>query len=448
MRWANRVQTLRWNSILSDYLTANFIYTHTNYDYTLNTTMGLSSYIWDSGIDDHTVKADFSYYCSAKSSFRFGGQVTHHNYRPGTISSLDEEVITTMADKKSLEYALFASSELKVTENLHVKAGLRFSAIQNMGEAKVFLFDENYKVTDTLQYGKGDIYNTYAGFEPRISAAYLLSEKLSVKSSYARTLQYVQPASNSASGMPHDIWFPVSPNLKPQVSDQVSAGVFRNMFNNMIETSAELYYKEMDNQIDFRDNANMYFNELLEGEIRTGIAKAYGVEFLLRKNSGAFTGWIGYTYSKARRRIQSINNDNWYDANYDKPHNLTIVVNYELTERLKLGATWIYTTGAPVTLPTSRWEYAGMIMPGYSERNGYRLPDYHRLDLSATIILNKNKKVSGFTNELNISAYNAYNRKNPFTIFFTPEEKGSSNMKAYALSMFGIVPSLTWNFRF
>lgn len=448
MRWANMTNTVRWNSLISEKLTANFLYTYTNYDYELKTTMGLSNYIWSSGINDHSIKADFSYYHNNNSTLRFGGQATHHNYKPGTISSLDNELIIEMADKNSLEYALFGSTEIKISEKFHLQAGLRFSAIQNIGEAKVFLFDNSYEVTDTLQYGKGDIYNTYAGLEPRLSAAWIISERLSVKSSISRTRQYVQPASNSSSGMPHDVWFPVSPNLKPQVSDQISTGVFRNMFNNTIEISAEIYYKEMDNQIDFRDNANMFFNDLLEGEIRTGIAKAYGVEFLARKNNGSLTGWIGYTYSKARRKIENINNDNWYDANYDKPHNLTIVLNYELNSRLNLGATWVYTTGGPVTLPTSRWEYAGMIMPGYSERNGYRLPDYHRLDISATIKLNRTEKISGFSNELNISAYNAYNRKNPFTIFFTPEEKGSNNMKAYALSMFGIVPSITWNFRF
>jgi hypothetical protein len=290
------------------------------------------------------------------------------------------------------------------------------------------------------------VYHHTVGLEPRLNAVYLLSENASFKGGYARTRQYVQPATNSASGMPYDIWFPVSPNVEPQISDMVSVGYFRTILNNTLELSVEAYGRKMDHQIDFRHNADLFFNELIEGEIRTGKAEAYGAELLIRKQQGALTGWIGYTASRVRRKIAEVNDNRWYNANYDKPHNFTAVVNYELNKRISAGATFVFTTGAPVTLPTGRWEHAGMIMPSYSERNGYRLPNYHRLDLSATIALNKPE--SKLKNDLNISVYNVYNRKNPFTIFFTPEEQGSNTMKAYALSMFGIVPSITWNFRF
>jgi hypothetical protein len=215
----------------------------------------------------------------------------------------------------------------------------------------------------------------------------------------------------------------------------------------MFELSGEIYYKYMQNQIDFKDNAQLIFNEHIEAEIRTGIAKSYGLELMLRKQKGSFTGWIGYTLSKTQRKIEDINNHNWYSASFDKPHNLTIVLAYHLNETINIGATWIYSTGNPTTLPTGRWEYGGLIMPSYSGRNDYRLPDYHRLDLSVNFNLTKNpeKRVK---HELNLSCYNVYNRKNPFTIYFEPEEKGSHNMKAYQLSLFGIVPSITWNFNF
>lgn len=448
MQWANHTGTVRWSTLLSQRLSANFLYAFSGYDYRLNNNMGASSFIWTSGIRDHSVRGDFNYYQDDKGALRFGFQVTRHNFKPGKITSQDKELLVDLNDNKSLEYALFATKELSIGKRLNVQAGLRFSAIQNIGEATVFMYDEQYNLTDSMFYSKGEVYNTYCGLEPRISGAYLLSDKTSVKAGIARTRQYVQPASNSSSGMPHDIWFPVSPNLKPQVSDQASIGIFRNFLSNMIETSVEGYCKKMDNQIDFRHNADIFFNEKLEGEIRTGIAKAYGLEVLIRKQYGSFTGWIGYTLSKVERRIDEINDGNWYSADYDKPHNLTIVLNYDISERIAMGATWIYTTGAPITLPTGRWEHAGLIMPGYSERNGYRLPDYHRLDISSTIQLNKVEKQSRVKSELNFSVYNAYNRKNPFTIFFQPEKPGSNTMKAYALSMFGIVPSVTWNFRF
>jgi len=446
MQWANQTTSIRWNHSFNPMWSAQFSATTSRYDYRLNNSMGMTQFIWDAGMFDHGLKADFLYQKAEKKPVRIGAQVIHHHFRPGLIKSMDEEVLSELQASKSIEYALYGSSEFVLGKRLTMQAGLRLSGLMNVGETKVFCFDEQYKVTDTLHYGKGEIYHHTMGLEPRISAVYLLSDNASVKGGYARTRQYVQPATNSTSGMPYDIWFPVSPNVKPQVSDMISVGYFRNLLNNTLEFSAEMYARKMDHQIDFRHNADLFFNELIEGEIRTGVAEAFGAELLIRKQQGALTGWIGYTASRVRRKIEEVNENRWYNANYDKPHNFTAVVNYELNKRISAGATFVYTTGAPVTLPTGRWEHAGMIMPSYSERNGYRLPNYHRLDLSTTITLNKPE--SKLKNDLNISVYNVYNRKNPFTIFFTPEEQGSNTMKAYALSMFGIVPSITWNFRF
>jgi hypothetical protein len=342
---------------------------------------------------------------------------------------------------------LYASNDQRLGRLLSVHYGMRFVVYQNMGEARVFNFDENYQSTGYTDYGKGEIYNTSGGLEPRLSAALLLGPVSSLKSSYSRTRQYMQLASNSSAGMPTDVWFPVSPNVKPQISDQVALGYFRNLGDNMFETSVEVYYKNMQNQIDFRDNAQINFNEKIEGEIRTGMAEAYGLEMMVRKNEGRLTGWVSYTFSSTRRKIDEINNGDWYRANYDKPHNFSVVLNQDLGRRLDVGLNWVYSSGAPVTLPTGRWEYGGVIMPGYSERNGYRLPDYHRLDLSATIQLGISRE-RRLNHELNLSVYNVYSRKNPFTIYFEPEEGSTHNMGAKQLSLFGIVPSVTWNFRF
>jgi len=447
MYWRNQTTSVTWYSMFNEQWTGRFQYVTSRYLFGLKNMIGISSFQWESGMMDHAVRADFTRFVH-KNPIRLGFQTIYHNYQPGVVKTLDHELLLEMPTNKSLEHAVYASADLSLSQRLNLQVGIRGSGIMNLGKAAVYHYDDNYQINDTSFHKRGEVYHTDKGLEPRLSVAWLLRDEASVKASYARTRQYVQPASNSASGMPYDIWFPVSPNLKTQVSDQIGLGYFRNFRDNTIEASVEVYAKKMDNQIDFKHNADIFFNEMIEGEIRTGVAEAFGAELLIRKQQGALTGWIGYTLSKVRRKIDEVNENRWYKSNYDKPHNLTLVMNYDAGSRLSFGATFVFTSGAPITLPTGRWEHAGMIMPSYSERNGYRLPNYHRLDLSATVKLNKSISKPGFKNELNFSIYNVYNRKNPFTIFFTPEEKGSSNMKAYALSMFGIVPSVTWNFNF
>ena len=447
MNWGNATQTLRWNWIINSRMFSNTSLIYSDYDYAMGSNFGISSYKWYSGITDYGVKSDFTFFINPENTFRFGGQVFRHKFRPGVIKNGSGENQLDMPENQSMEYVIYASNDQKLGEKLSLQYGARFAVYQNIGKARVFHFSDDYESTGFTDYGRGEVYNTAGGIEPRLSAAYLLSPVSSVKTSYSRTRQYMQMASNSSAGMPMDVWFPVSPNVKPQLSDQVAVGYFRNLNDNVFETSAEVYYKQMDNQIDFRDNANLYFNEKLEGEIRTGIAESWGLELMVRKNEGKLTGWVSYTFSHARRKIDEINNNDWYSANYDKPHNFTLVLNQNMGSKLDIGLNWTYTSGAPLTLPTSRWEYGGIIMPGYSERNGYRLPDYHRLDLSATIQLNSGRR-SRLNHELNISVYNVYNRKNPFSIYFEKEEGAGNNMGARQLSLFGIVPSVTWNFRF
>ena len=447
MHWSNRITSVNWHHMASQALHLEVSGFTSRYRFGMKNMMGASGFIWDSDMLDHGLRGDLSYY-TGDHTVRVGLQAIHHRFHPGKIRSLDREMLLNMEESKSWEPAGYISAELKVSPAFTLQTGLRLSGIMNVGEATVYHYNDNYTVIDTTYHKKGEVYHSDFGLEPRISAAYILNEHSSLKGSYSRTRQYVQPASNSTSGMPFDIWFPASPNVRTQVSDQVSVGYFRNLFQQRVEGSIELYAKHMDNQIDFKHNADIFFNEMIEGEIRTGIARAWGAELLLRKEVGRVTGWIGYTLSKVERQIDEVNEGRWYRAHYDKPHNLTLVVNAEASKRLSFGATVVYTTGAPITLPTGRWEHAGMIMPSYSERNGYRLPDYHRMDLSATIQLNRRARESRVKSELNISVYNVYNRKNPFTIFFAPDEKDGHTMQAYSLSMFGAVPSVTWNFRF
>jgi hypothetical protein len=447
MRWGNTTQTLRWNHIFSDKIFVNTSLIRSQYDYSMDISQGLQNYVWNAGIKDLGLKTDFIWYANPSNTVRFGYNGYHHSFDPGVVTDRNNENLVKMSSNQSLEHIFYISNEQKVGKKLSLSYGIRLTAYQNVGKAKVFEYNDQYVVVDSAMYIAGEIYHTNIGPEPRFSAAWMLNSTTSLKGSYSRTRQNVQMASNSAAGMPIDMWFPSSPNVKPQISDQGSVGIFKNIKNNIIELSIEAYYKNMTNQIDFKDNANIYFNDKLEGEIRTGNAMAYGAEFLARKQYGSMTGWVSYTYSRARRTINGINNDNPYSAGHDKPHNLSIVLAYDLTERINVGLAWLFSSGAPITLPAGKWEHANTIIPAYTDRNTYRLPAYHRLDLSLTIQMNK-KPNPKFKNELNISCFNAYNRKNPFTIFFEPDQDNPNKMKAYSMSMFGIVPSITWNFKF
>jgi len=254
-------------------------------------------------------------------------------------------------------------------------------------------------------------------------------------------------ASNSTAGSPLDVWVPSSPNIDPQLADQIALGYFRNFFDNSVETSVEIYYKNMDNQIDFKDFADLMLNAEYESEFRIGNAWSYGAEFFIRKQQGKFTGWISYTLSKAERKIPEINDGKVYSSSYDRPHNISIVAMYDLTKRWNVSATWVYASGTPVTFPTGRYEQGNMIVPIYSERNGYRMPDYHRMDLSITL-KSKEKPNKRMTSDLNLSIYNIYNRHNAWMINFSQDEDNPDTTVAELVYVFPIIPSLTWNFHF
>jgi hypothetical protein len=301
--------------------------------------------------------------------------------------------------------------------------------------------------TDSSVYKPWVFYNTYTGLEPRLGAVYVLNELSSIKASYARTKQYLQLAQNSTAGTPLDFWFPASPNVKPQVADQVAAGYFRNFRKNTIETSAEVYYKWMNDVIDFKDHAQLLLNKQLEGELRIGKAWSYGAEFLVRLNERKLSGWVSYTYSRTFRQIAAINNGVYYSAPYDKPNNIAIVLNYLLSKRISISANWVYATGTPVTFPTGRAIVGGKVIPIYSDRNAYRYQDYNRLDLSVTWS-GKQKPGKKFNWDLNFSVYNVYNRHNTWTINFVQDNIDPNVTYAEKTYLFGIIPSVTFNFHF
>lgn len=451
MAFGNQTYTVRWNHVFSGRLFSNFTLLHSRYQYELGVPEGeANSFIWESNLHDYSVRADMNYFITPEHTLRFGLISTYHNFKPGTARGIGEKSFFSefvVPDNYALENGVYVSAESSVAERWNFKYGLRFSSFHNIGKATIYNYDENYVAQDSTVYGKGDFFNSFGGLEPRLAVSFLLNDVSSLKASYSRTRQYIHLAQNSTAGTPLDVWFPSNPNIHPQISDQVSAGYFRNLPGDKLEASVELYYKEMGNSIDFKDHANLLLNQKLAGEIRVGESSSYGIEILLRKNTGKLTGWIGYTYSKTQRVVAGINNGVPYDAPYDKPNDLSIVLNYELSRRIWVSANWVYSTGLPVTFPTGRFEYMGNIAPVYSDRNAYRMPDYHRLDLSVSLG-SKIKPDRKWGWDLNLSVYNAYNRHNAWAINFVQDEADPNITHAEMTYLFPIIPALTWNFNF
>ncbi len=448
--WGNATTTMRWNHIFNSRLFSNFTFVYSNYDYNMIYNEDIYSIDWVSNISDITLKGDFTWYPNPENTVSFGLHSSYNSIDPGHVKGkFNDSALSDykIPDNNVLHHALYASNEQLLSTNLTIEYGLRYSLFQNTGKGTVYSFDEDYQVIDTTEYSSGEIFHNHHGFEPRIGVVYRIDSRQSIKASYNRTRQYLHQATNSTSATPLDIWFPSSPNVKPQIADQWTAGYFRNFMDNMLESSVEVYYKNMANQIDFREHAVLILNPQLEGELRTGKAWSYGVEFMVNKSKGDFTGWLSYTWSKTRRKIPAINDGNPYPAPYDRPHDLAIVLSYKLSDRFNIAANWVYNTGRPITMPTGRFEYGGMILPVYSERNAERLPDYHRLDLSLTI----NTRTSPdrtWQGKWNISVYNAYHHKNVFSYYFRQKDENPYETQAYKIYMFGIIPAVTYNFSF
>jgi hypothetical protein len=451
MTWGNGSGTLRWNHLFTKQLFSNFTVVYSDYRYFLGSPPGqTTSFEWYSNLRDLGAKGELSYYLNTSNTVRFGASVLYHMIDPGFAQGIGEETIYTevhVPHNYSFETGIYASNEQKVLSWLTLKYGLRLSMFQNIGPGTVYHFDSAYHATDSTVYPAGKLYNTYGGIEPRIGLLFTLNDKNSIKSSYSRTYQYLQLAQNSTIGTPLDIWFPASPNIRPQIADQVALGYFRNFRRNTIETSVEAYYKSMKNVIDFKDFANLILNPQLEGEVRTGKGWSYGIEFLVRLTEEKMNGWISYTWSRTFRQIAEINNGNPYPAPYDRPHNLAVVFNYQISKRFTVSANWVYATGSAVTFPTGRAVIGGKVVPIYSDRNAYRYPDYHRLDLSV-IFYGKKKPGTRFTWDMNLSVYNVYNRHNTWAITFEQESDDPNVTYAEKIYLFGIVPSFTFNFHF
>ena len=449
MKYGNKNVTARWNHIFNDKLTSNLSLFYTNYRYDIGIDMDPYQFNIIAGIEDVSAKYDFTYLMNDNITSRFGAAATFHQYGQGKLKDETGSIANLLGVdpasevvRKGLEYALYYTNDHKLGPLFSIRYGLRLSMFQNIGKETLFLFDDNYECYDQIDYGKGEIFNTQINIEPRLGAIYQINEFSSIKASYLRTVQYAQVATNATGGIPFDLWFPASPNIEPQKCDQFALGYFRNFLNDEIETSVEVYYKRMHNVIDFVDNASFIGNLYIDGEVRKGKGYAYGIEFLARKNFGNFSGWISYTYSKSMRKTPGINFDREYVSPYDKPHNISIVLNYAFNKRFDVSATWVYTTGQPVTYPCGKYTVDGITYAIYDGRNNSRYPDYHRLDLSATI---KCKEKKNWQGEWNFSVYNAYGRKNVWAVLFIPE---GNTISTQSVALFSFIPSVSYNFKF
>ncbi|HEX8548167.1 MAG TPA: TonB-dependent receptor, partial [Cytophagaceae bacterium] len=453
--------TFRWNHIFSDKLFANLSLIYSNYDYELGTkavTKGGDAFNWKSKIVNYSIKPDFKYYISPKNTITFGGQALLYDFRPGkaTVTVDNRSNVIGLDSKYALESGIYAGNEQTVTSKFSLEYGLRLSGFRYMGKGRAYTYgDTTLKERKPLksieEYESFENIKTYYNLEPRLSAKLELTNSSSLKASYNRMAQYLHLLSNTAASVPLDVWTPSSNNIKPQLADQVALGYFKNFgANNDYETSVEVYYKRLQNQIDYIDHADLLLNEFLEGDLLTGKGRAYGLELYVKKNKGKLTGWISYTLARSERQVNGISRNNWYPSRFDRLHNLNTVAMYDLTPRWSVSANFTLGTGTPVTFFTNKYYYKDL--PGFhnpeEKRNNFRIPPYHRLDLSATL-KGKVEVAKRFNWDLVFSVYNVYNRRNPFAIYLRPGVDNPAITEAVRFSVFGsIVPAVTFNFRF
>lgn len=454
MEFGNASLSLRWNHIKSDRHYLNMTAHMVNSDYDLGMKMSDATNVsLTSIIKDYSLRAEWNTLVGATHKLSYGAQITNHVFHPGTAQGHGENSMISKIDmprNKALETALFVSNNETIGDNLTLRYGLRLSSFHNYGPTDVYSYDDHYEVADTTHYGN-KIFASHYGLEPRIALSYVLNDQSSVKASYTRSYQYIQQASVSTSGTPMDVWYMSSPNVKPQLSDQVSAGYFINFDDNHIETSIEGFYKNMKHTIDFKDHPHVMFNRFLEGELREGSSRAYGMEMMFKAEYSRWSGWISYTLSQTDRKIAAINNGKRYLSPYNHTHDISVVGSFNFTQRISASANWVFISGAPTTFPVARYEYGGTIVPSYSARNEDRLPNYHRLDMSLTIQCKKND-TRRWKGEWVFSFYNAYSHHNTWAINFQREELDDNTygykIKAKSVYLFPIIPSVTYNFKF
>ncbi len=441
--WGNATATLRWNHLFGDQLFANASLIFSDYRYTNTVGAGTSQYQITSGIQDLNAKLDFEYFPSPHSTIKFGANSIYHTFRPGAVTSgpTSQANNLTLEHRYALESAAYISHELQVLPTLKIDYGLRASAFTLLGPGTARTYDAAGDLVSTQYYSSGSPIRTYTSLEPRIAGTFLLDENSSIKAAYTRTAQYLHLLSNSTTTNPSDLWVPSSNNVPPQHADQYSTGYYRNFGDDAYETSVEIYYKRMSDLIDYKNGADLQLNPDVESLLQYGTGWSEGVELLIRKNAGPVHGWLGYTLSKTEEQFAEVNNGTAFPARQDRTHDISLVVMYDFSPTWNFGATWVYNTGNAVTFPSGNYWVDGRLVPYYTERNGYRMPAYHRLDLSVTYNFSTRSN-------LNFSLYNAYNRANAYAISFRQNRNDPQKTEAVQFTLFPIIPSVTYNFNF
>lgn len=451
--WGNSTATLRWNHVFSQKLFANTTLVWNDYHFTFDGTQGQLSFKLQSGIQDANAKVDFDYYPYANHQVKFGALYTYHTFFPstGSGSSGEETFKPNNALKKfANELALYVLDDWDINDKIKINYGLRFSYFQQIGPYKIFQRDNDGNKTDSIVFNKGQNVKSYSGLEPRITFRYAFNNSTSLKAGIARNYQYIHLVSNAGSTLPTDLWVPSTFRVKPQISWQYALGLFKNFNNNRFETSVEVYYKQMQNQVEYKEGYTPNTLKDAEEDFVFGKGWSYGSEFFINKTKGRLTGWVGYTLSWTWRKFTDLNYGNKYPAKFDRRHDMSIVGIYQLNDKWKLSATFVYGTGNATTLPERFYFIDGVLTQEVGRINSYRLPAYHRLDFAA-ILTPKPKKIRKIKSEWVFSIYNVYSRANPYFIYF--DQNGSAvdgNLKVEArqVSLFPVIPSVTWNFKF
>lgn len=464
--YGNSVFNLRWNRVMSNNIFSNLSLIYSDYYYGL--TLDFVGFNWNSGIRNFNFKYDFDHYITADLDLKYGLQSTYYQFNPGEIEPLPESSINTseLTKKYALENAIYASAEYVFSEQFSAQAGIRLSNFLRLGQTGLNLypgnqpvvFNENFGIyqkedpTGTVTLPKNRVQRSFYNVEPRLAVAYTFNENQSVKASYNRMTQYLHLITNTSSPTPLDVWAPSGEYIEPQILDQVAAGFFQNFRNDSYSLEVESFYKIVKNRLDYIDGANLIANNAIEQVLLEGQARAYGLEILLRKNRGNFTGWLGYTLSRSEQRTPGrttndtgINNGNWYFTPYDKPHDFSATGTYTFSDKWEFSSNFVFQTGLPTTFPTGQYNFGNITVPVFAPRNSNRLPNYHRLDISATYVPNAGN--TGYKSSWNFGIYNVYNRRNAVSLTFRQNDDTIMN-EVVRLSLFGIIPSVTYNFKF
>lgn len=441
--WGNKTGTIRWNKIMSNKLFLNTSLIYSDYNYNVKLKNGETNFNINSNIKDLNLKQDYTFYADPKNNLRFGFNTILHTITPSTFSGTVTNSLSKQG-RNGLENAIYLSNNYKPNNDLSLDVGLRVSAYTLMGGDDYNIYS-NGNVQSTIKLAKSSFGKTYINPEPRFTLNYRITDQNSFKAGYARNVQHLHILSNSTASSPSDQWIGNSYNIKPEISDQYSIGYVNTLNQNMFEMSTELYYKNLQNQLDYVDGAEVNTLADVESALLYGVGRAYGFEWLLKKKEGLFTGWVSYTLSKTERKIDGINHNNWYNAKQDRTHDIAVVGIYTINSKWSVSGVFVYNTGDAVTFPTGKYAFQGQTLYQYASRNANRMPDNHRLDISVTYDKKRKKKIQ---ESWNFSLYNVYGRENAYRITFQDDPNNLSRTQIIQTSLFRWVPSITYQFKF